>query len=154
MKKNVNVFCTINFYIKFVLNYCLYMNTKLLSLKGILLLLFVNASFFLMAQNSGNKAIDKKTSSGNEYFHVGSENSNSRNTLPNSVSANACNNSGFESNNTTGWVLKSGDINLVNLPCYNCAVNPGATNFIVGFGEWLTIYRHGYLSHSTIQCVC
>src|ERR1700741_3656614 len=38
----------------------------------------------------------------------------------------SCSNLGFESGNTSGWTLTSGNINGVNLPCNTCATSTGA----------------------------
>ncbi|MHB8403100.1 MAG: T9SS type B sorting domain-containing protein, partial [Bacteroidia bacterium] len=56
---------------------------------------------------------------------------NQRNNQPPHVNSTACVNPGFESNNTTGWALFSGNIMSINLPCNTCPTTPGAITNVV-----------------------
>ncbi|MEO8761573.1 MAG: gliding motility-associated C-terminal domain-containing protein [Bacteroidia bacterium] len=50
---------------------------------------------------------------------------------PPQINSNGCVNPGFEDGTINGWTLKSGDINLVNLPCNTCATTPGGISNVV-----------------------
>ncbi|MGZ3814926.1 MAG: immunoglobulin domain-containing protein, partial [Mucilaginibacter sp.] len=60
---------------------------------------------------------------------------------PSPLACNSCTNVGFESGNTSGWTLTSGDINYVTLPCNTCATGAGGIANVVN-------------STSTVGTVC